>query len=147
MGNGGLFNDLTMRLVRVALDGLALRQQVTSNNLANVETPGFKASVVTFEDQLQRVLGPRDPIGDQRATLQLIRTHPQHLTAEGELDEHLAPRVQRISNTSGRNDQNNVDIDREMITLADTAIQYQALTRLLAKRFAILRAAITEGRS
>lgn len=147
MGAGGFFNDWTMRLVRVALDGLALRQQVTSHNIANAETPGFKASVVTFEDQLQRVLSPQDPFGDEGGTLQLVRTHPAHLTAEGEMGEHLAPQVRRISNTIGRNDQNNVDIDREMITLADTAIHYQALTRLLAKRFAILRAAITEGRS
>lgn len=145
--DGGMFNDLTMRLVKVALDGLALRQQVTSNNIANVETPGFKASVVTFEDQLQRVLAPQKPGERGPATLQLVRTHPAHLTTEGNIAEVLEPRVVRIANTTGRNDQNNVDIDREMITLADTAIQYRALIRLLSKHFAMLRATITEGRS
>lgn len=142
----GLFNDVTMRLVQVALDGLALRQQVTSHNIANAETPGFKASQVRFEDQLQRALKSPGHRNDLSAGLQLVRTQAAHLTAEGQVRETLAPRIERLSNTAGRNDQNNVDIDREMITLADTAIHYRALTRLLTKRFAILKAAVTEGR-
>lgn len=134
-----LFNDSTMRLMKAALDGLALRGQVTSNNIANAETPGFKASAVSFERQLQRALEPS-------MELRLVRTQAAHFTAEGRMGEALTPQVERISNTVGRNDQNNVDIDREMITLADTAIHYQALTRLLARRFDMLKAAVTEGR-
>ena len=146
MGNG-IFNDFTTYMMRAALDGLAMRQQVTSHNIANAETPGFKASRVSFEDQLQRVLGPGGRLDGRPAGLQLVRTQPTHFTAEGQMGETLAPRVERISNTVGRNDQNNVDIDQQMVILADTAIHYQALTRLLAKRFAMLRAAVTEGRS
>lgn len=144
--SNGILDDATMRIMRAALDGLALRQQVTGNNIANAETPGFKASVVRFEEQLQRALDSGRRLDGQPMELQLVRTNAAHFTAEGQMDEALGPRVEQISNTGGRNDQNNVDIDREMITLADTAIHYQALTRLLAKRFAMLKAAVTEGR-
>jgi flagellar basal-body rod protein FlgB len=135
-----MLNDTTMEVVRAALDGLAVRQQVTSHNMANAETPGFRASAVSFEQELQQALRPS-------RELHLVRTHAAHLTTNGQVGANLAPRVEQIANTGGRNDQNNVDVDREMIVLADTAIHYQALTRLLTRRFGMLRATIAEGRS
>lgn len=145
MGNG-ILDDTTMRIMQAALDGLSMRQQVTSNNIANAETPGFKASMVRFEEELQRALHSSRPLDSRPTEFQLVRTNARHLTTEGQMGNSLTPTVQRISNTEARNDTNNVDIDREMITLADTALHYRALTRLVAKRFAMLRAAITESR-
>lgn len=144
--SNGIFDNTTMRLMRAALDGLALRQQVTSNNIANAETPGFKASVVRFEEQLQRALDPGSEFDGRPSELQLVRTHVGHLTVDRQTERSLTPTVEQISNTVSRNDGNNVNMEREMITLADTALHYRALTRLLAKRFSMLRAAITEGR-
>ncbi|MBS1254107.1 MAG: Flagellar basal body rod protein FlgB [Anaerolineales bacterium] len=143
----GILNDFTTHVVQSALSGMALRQQVTAHNISNAETPGFKAGLVSFEEKLQRALEPRGDWDNESGELQLVRTHAHHLTTEGQMGADLAPQVQQVSNTTARNDQNNVDIDREMVTLADTAIHYQALSRLQAKRFAMLRAAVTEGRS
>lgn len=132
-----LFNDTTSLILHTALDGLARRQQVTANNIANAETPGFKASAVTFESRLDALLPGAVP------ELILARTDPQHLGAGGET---MTPQVVELRDTVGRNDQNNVDIDREMVTLAETTLTFNAITRLSAKRLGLLKAAITEGR-
>jgi len=132
-----LFNDNTSQVLHTALDGLARRQQVTANNIANAETPGFKASIVTFESRLQAFL--------PGATHDLVmaQTHPAHLSAQAQPD---GPQVVELRDTFGRNDRNNVDIDREMVTLAETSATYNAITRLVARRLGMLKAAITEGR-
>ncbi|OGO39885.1 MAG: flagellar basal-body rod protein FlgB, partial [Chloroflexi bacterium RBG_16_57_9] len=74
----GLFNDNTNQVLHTALDGLARRQQVTANNIANAETPGFKASIVTFESQLHARLpgATHEPV--------LAQTHPAHLSAQAQ---------------------------------------------------------------
>ena len=132
-----LFNDSTNQVLHTALDGLARRQQVTANNIANAETPGFKASIVTFESQLNARLpgATHEPV--------LAQTHPAHLSAQA---QPAGPQVVELRDTLGRNDRNNVDIDREMVTLAETSAAYNAVTRLTAKRLGLLKAAITEGR-
>lgn len=106
------------------LDGLALRQEVIANNLANVNTPGFKRAVVSFEQELQSALKHRD-------VRSLYRVEPQ-ITVQ--------------SQTSLRPDGNNVDIDMEMAELAANTLQYNAVARLLSGQFGLLRSAITEGR-
>ncbi len=122
-----MISDLTTRVIEFALNGLALRQQVIGNNIANIDTPGFKAGAVLFEDQLRRALAE----GDQKAGL----------------DPSLwKPAVIRQEDTSLRSDGNNVDLEREMAMLADTELRYTALARLATARLSLLRAIVTEGR-
>jgi len=118
------------RFLRAALSGLAARQRVISHNVANVDTPNFKASVVNFEDALRDAIagraGQRD--GSQAA---------------------LNARVSQasvVTDTEGRADGNNVDIDREMVQLAETTLSFGALTQIMATRLAIMRSVITDGR-
>ena len=107
--------------LRYALNGLLTRQQVTAGNVANVDTPGFKASDVNFEANLRRALSRTASAGD------LERTDHLHLSASGRADAIGNP-VEVVTNeeTTMRNDGNNVDIDREMVKLAETTIQYSA---------------------
>ena len=58
-----IFGDWGLRALYLGLDGLAMRQRATANNIANVDTPNYKAERVHFEAQLQRALQ-----GDARAT-------------------------------------------------------------------------------
>jgi flagellar basal-body rod protein FlgB len=137
-----IFNDATMRSLTGALTGLTTREQVISSNLANVDTPGFKASTVSFEAQLQRTLQQTAGEGDE---VHLVSSHPAHFADLAESSNVVEP-VVTVTNTVGRNDGNNVDVDREMVSLAETGLAYTALTRLIAKRMATLRAAVTEVR-
>ena len=47
-----LINDSAIRTLRTALNGLSMRQRATADNIANLNTPGYKAARVSFEDSL-----------------------------------------------------------------------------------------------
>src|SRR4051794_23300925 len=53
---GQLVLDLTMQAIQASLDGLAARQRISAQNLANSETPGYTAQTVSFEDSLSAAL-------------------------------------------------------------------------------------------
>lgn len=123
-----------------SLDALSLRQQVTANNVANAETPNFKASEVRFEDALQRALGD-----EPRGRLVLARTNGQHLTSTGD-PANPRPEVVQLTGTSLRNDGNNVDIEQQMSSLAETNLRFNAISEALARRFAMQRMIASDGR-
>lgn len=110
------------------LDCLWGRQTVTLNNIANVDTPGFKSQYVTFEEELaQRVKNASakgNPVdGVNRAVNQ---THAQLKTTWTQ---------------SNRLDGNNVDMDQEQVGLARTAYQYQYMVSSISNDLNRLRSA------
>jgi flagellar basal-body rod protein FlgB len=102
------------------LDAAAIRHRVIAQNVANVNTPGYKRREVVFETDLAKALATPD-------ALATARVHPRVAFTEG-----LPERV----------DGNNVDIDREMNELTKNALLYQAATQIIANRVSQLRAAI-----
>ncbi len=122
-----------------ALDALALRQQVTASNVANAETPGFRAQAVRFEELLASMLTGRF------APLPLVRTDPRHIATTPVSASAVQPQVVELTGTRYRNDGNNVDIEREMGLLAETTLRYSALSEVLARRLAMLRAMASGG--
>ena len=138
-----LRTDTTARLLEKALDGLSLRQKAITNNVANVETPNFKASEVSFEEDLQSAIR-RAPAPD---SLALATTSDLHLGGAKRLSvDEVRPRSTQLLHTSMRNDGNNVDVDREMTRLAETQIFFQTATQLVNVKFNQLKTAIWEGR-
>ena len=144
----GLFNDPTQRAMRTALTGLQQRQQAIANNIANVDTPNYRAKGVAFEDALQAELGgpPKTPPRLQR--LGLDATDARHIqvkpVARGAIDAR--PVTFDTADGTLRNDGNTVDVDREMSKLAETTILYNAMGQMTAGRLSLLRSAIREGR-
>jgi flagellar basal-body rod protein FlgB len=135
-----IFNDVGFRSLSGALDGLMARQRVTTNNIANVDTPGFKAQFVKFEDQLQLAL----KTGDDAAGLPLTTTQAGHMPFS--LNPG-SPLIQVSHNQNDlRNDTNNVDIDLEMTSLAETNLRYQALTQLTANKLGLLKRIVRGGK-
>lgn len=137
-----ILGDRVVDTLARGLDAASLRHQVTANNLANVNTPGFKRGRVEFEEQLAAALqGASAP----RQGVALAATHPGHRT-----DPRAAglPRANVvIDETLGlRNDGNNVDLETETAILARNSLWYTAMSRLISDRFNLLRHAITEGR-
>ncbi|HEY0420765.1 MAG TPA: flagellar basal body rod protein FlgB [Acetobacteraceae bacterium] len=120
--NNVKFSD-TDSYLRAALTGLAARQRTIANNVANVDTPNFKASEVRFEDTL------RNAISQSRSGSSIDQSA---LNA-------AASRSTPVDATSARGDGNNVDIDREMEVLGETNLTYAALTTVMSTRLSILR--------
>lgn len=147
----GIFASRTESVLERALDAASLRQQVVSNNLANANTPGFKASHVAFESFLSAAL--EDGAGPA-PDLQPVATQPGHIGVPAgmsamRLQDPIAavqPVVQRETGTTARNDGNNVDLEQEMTTLTANSLLYSALISQVNSRFQWLRTAIFEGR-
>ena len=117
-----------------------IRQEVIANNIANVNTPNYRKSVVNFEDLLAREIYGEEPDGK----LKPVRTHDKHLPA-APLNFHATPTVQQDTSTIMRVDNNNVDIDAEMATLAKNTLYYNALATQLGSHVTRLRTAISSG--
>jgi len=62
-------SDVSTRALQAALKGLDERQRVIADNVANVETPGFRAGVVNFEDSLRTALAEGSDVSDATATV------------------------------------------------------------------------------
>jgi len=135
--SGIRIDDQATRALVAAMDGLSLRQRVISNNLANVDTPGFKASDVSFEQQLARSLNPEPGLAMQT-------THAGHLSTPAA--SPAGAQVTTRQSTSQRLDGNNVDLEREMVYLTETVLHFQAVSRVISRRLATLRTVINEGR-
>ena len=120
------------------LSAANLRQEVIADNIANVNTPGFKKSEVVFEKLLSREL-----FGVSEGKLPLVRTHDRHLPVAhiGRAEAH----VSRDDTTSMRVDSNNVDVDIEMASMAKNQIYYNALATQIGTYFSRMRGVITAG--
>lgn len=129
----------TMGLLGKGLDAASLRNTVIADNLANVDTPGFKRSDVVFEDELRKAIAGNGKIKG-------FITNEKHIPIGGSTAADVSPQVVKENDTSIRNDGNNVDIDREMAALAKNTITYLTETQLLNDEFSKIRSAIFEGR-
>lgn len=99
-----------------AADASWLREATITNNLANVDTPGFKRKDVDFEGVLKTELGRSKYVTLDQKVKDL---HMNHLNATAYTDS---------SNFSYRLDGNNVDVDTEQVELASEQLRYTALT-------------------
>lgn len=131
-----ILSSSRVTVLEQALAASSLRQKVISNNIANVNTPGYKKSEVRFEDMLQSAMN-----GDR---IPLLQTNPRHLPLQQ--SGIPTPQVNVIGNTSMRTDGNNVDIDIEMANLAKNSIYYDAIAQQLGSYFSVIKSAIKEGR-
>lgn len=109
-------DDPTISALAKTLDGLAARQRAIAQNVANLETPNYRAKTVSFEDSLQAALTSGDE-ADLRQTQ----------ISFGETSDP--------ANLQG----NNVQIDKETIALEDTTLKFQMMTQAVSDRFKLLR--------
>ncbi len=128
-----LWNDPVLGGLAKSLDVAALRQKVTAQNLANLNTPGYKRSYVVFSEEL----------GKAKEKLDLKKTDQRHLSAGSSGPE---PRIEAENSTSQRSDGNNVDLDQEMLNMVENQLRYNALVQKISDRYAEWRYIINEGR-
>ncbi len=114
-----MFDSVTFVAMNSALDGLAMRQRVIADNIANLQTPGFLAGRVSFEQSLADAVtnGPRGSRGAVSPTV----------------DRSLEPT---------REDGNNVNLDTETLLNIDTNLRYQLATRAIDGTFSKMRTAM-----
>lgn len=107
-----MLDDVASLSLQTAILGLGTRQQVTSNNIANVETPGFTASTVSFESSLADAISAGAPTD-----------------ASVSVDASGAPAA-----LNG----NNVNLDDEIVTATKTGLQERLLTGALTSKYGLI---------
>lgn len=139
----GLTNDTTANVLQRMLQFAGQRQQLIANNIANVDTPGFRPAdvdVAAFQRQLQEAVERRrSPGGSAAGELSLQSTSQVEASSDG-LILHPEP--------SGRNilfhDGNDRNVERQMQDLVENFQTYRAAVQLLRNRFEMINAAIRE---
>jgi len=117
-----LLNTPLINLLGRALDLTAERQELVSQNIANVDTPGYHTRDIDFTHELQRALA-------------------------GSEEEPPAPVVRDVPGLIERPDGNNVNIDRESLLMAQNQLQFQTEVSVLHSEFNRLQLAINGGGS
>lgn len=112
-------------LLGLALDAAQLRQQAIAQNIANVNTPGFRPLSVRFEEQMAA----------QRATL--AQGGSVNLASLGGFQPSLI---------ASADPNETVALDDQVAQLAGNTLHHQVLLRALNKHFALLGLAISEGK-
>jgi flagellar basal-body rod protein FlgB len=107
-----VLDDVASLTLQTAVAGLSTRQQVTANNIANLETPGFTASTVSFESTLANAVAAGDPSSAQVS-------------------------VDPSSAAAGING-NNVSLDGEIVTATKTGLQEKLLTGALTAKYGLI---------
>lgn len=127
----------SISLLEKALDASWLRNEVISDNIANVDTPNYKKKTVEFEKYLSEAL--------EKSNFRGYRTHEKHIPiGEANLDTVPIRVSQDYSGNQMRLDGNNVDIDAEMSALAKNSIHYNALMNQVSKQMSMLKTVIRE---
>ena len=107
-----MLDDVASVTLSTALSALAARQRVSANNIANIETPNFRAGQLSFEDNLRQAVSAGDPA--QAAVAVTTSTAPAGVNG------------------------NNVSLDTETLTDQKTALQYQLLSGARSSKFALI---------
>ncbi len=140
-----LLDSVYMNAMQSALNASLLRQQVYANNIANVNTPGYKREQVHFESLLQSQLGQSGLQGAVSSQLPLESNNPADLGITSGQTGRLgtvAPVISTDTSTSVSTNGNNVNVDAEMSALAQNQVKYGALVQDVNDQFSMLRTAI-----
>ena len=131
---GFLFDSLYGGL-RTVLDLRQQQQTLTATNLANQNTPGFRARYIDFEQTLSEAIYGESPVAMQTFD-------PRHMTA----DTVKNPTVQEVDPAPWSLDGNSVSPEKEMARLNSNNLFYQAVTKGVTKRLAMLKYAANNGK-
>lgn len=112
-----MFGDVSTSSLKVSVAGLSARQNAIADNIANIETPGYRARKVKFEEALHGAL------------------------ADGRAPSSVRPSEQESLEPTRING-NNVNLDQETLAHLDTTMRYQLTLRALDGRYGLIREAI-----
>ncbi|AEB63317.1 flagellar basal body rod protein FlgB [Bacillus sp. L381] len=123
----------TIQNLENALGRADIKQKVITNNIANIDTPNYKAKKVSFRNLLDQ----------ETSNLEAVKTDYRHVDFT---DSGADYSIVSSGDTSYQQNGNNVDIDKEMTDLAENQINYQALVERMSGKFNSLKTVLTGGK-
>lgn len=131
VGGKEIIENSVNKILEKAIEGAASRHSAILNNIANVNTPGYKRVDVDFKTSLSNAI--------KRTS------HAKKDTVMRAIDS-VQPEPVKDHSMTLRIDGNNVDVDREMTALSENTLEHNAYVTLLNHRFRIIKSVISEGR-
>ena len=130
--------DSQMQLLGKVLDLRAEKAQLISTNIANAETPGYKASHFEFEEDLARAMGNQNG-------LRMTTSNPRHMPLSPGSFASVGGKVVFDEDKTGIGDENSVKVDQEMLDLSENELYYETAAQLLKKKLTMLKYVISGG--
>ncbi len=137
MKTQGMFKG-TFELVERAMDLRSMKHNVVMSNIANMDTPNYKAFDVIIEEEMEKAKGTG-------GTTLVKKTHQRHLSGRNGAVGDVRPTLEKTQQTTLRKDGNTVDLDREMAKLSENNLMYDALAQIISKKFQGLKDVIKGG--
>lgn len=129
-------NDKTLKALTSALNFREMRQELISSNVANANTPGFKAKKLDFEEALARAL-------DVDGQMNMMASDDRHFNVGNGGFNNLEPEIYDDPNGVVSENGNTVDVESEMARMNENKIMYDALVQLINKKMGLMKYAIT----
>jgi len=114
------------------------QHQVLASNIANMDTPNYKAFELVIEEEMAK--NPRSP-----NSLNLARTNVSHLPVNTQPLDKVKLKLADPPEFSLRGDGNTVDVDKTMGDLAENTLLYKTAAQIISKKFQGLNSAIKGG--
>jgi flagellar basal-body rod protein FlgB len=130
----GIGIDKALGIHEAALKVRAQRTELLANNLANVDTPNFKARDVDFRAALQQAAGAAD-------AGHMLRTNEQHIEEQGAAGFAEGDLLYRVPSQPSL-DGNTVDVDLERSAFAENTVRYQASLHFVDRKLRSLISAL-----
>lgn len=131
--------DRTMQLLQAFIGPARGRQRVIAANIANEETPKYRATDLNFGKALANAQQGKLPIT-------LVSTHQHHIGPKGDGFQRVTGRLEEVPAGDLPLDANSVNIELEMAKMSDNAQQYNTAATIISMKFKGLLNAIREGR-
>jgi len=128
--------DPTIGALNTSLNLRLMNQNVISSNIANADTPGYKAKTMEFESALRDAL-------NTGGELRTAETDPRHIVHSA--TDPVNPEIYDDPNGVESLDGNTVDRAGELAKMAENQLLYDASAEMLKKKLGMLKYAITEG--
>lgn len=132
-------DDPTLKALASALNFRQMRQEVISSNVANAETPGYKAKRVDFEEALARAL-------DIEKQNSLNTEDKEHFNVGGGGFDNLEPTIYEDPNGVVTENGNTVNRDDELAMMAKNKIMFDATVQLINKKLGLLKYIVNNER-
>ncbi|MCR4780786.1 MAG: flagellar basal body rod protein FlgB [Ruminiclostridium sp.] len=125
-----LFDNTSFRIAEQGLDLLVKQQQIIAQNIANVDTPEYKAKYLYFAGVLKETMDEKSASVSEAVKKKRLE---------------LASVIHTDETTKDQPDGNNVDSDTQSALFAKNALQYQALINQINAEFTMMRAAMRKS--
>jgi flagellar basal-body rod protein FlgB len=127
-----------LKTLEKALDVRAMNHKLIASNIANLETPGYRALTIDFESTMKNAMGSNVSntgyLNDEN-DVSLVRTDEDHFDINGEASIGEGMVFNTDDSKSIGNDSNSVSLEKEVGNLSQNSFNYQVLSSLMREKF------------